>query len=64
MIKWSLLGAGFMIAAWLIHPNHIGIKDARGAPNVSAVCEDATLSYSTSRSGTCSGHGGVKEWIE
>jgi hypothetical protein len=28
----------------------------------SAICRDNTYSYSTSRSGTCSGHGGVSEW--
>ena len=28
----------------------------------SAICRDDTYSYSTSRSGTCSGHGGVSEW--
>lgn len=28
----------------------------------SAICRDDTYSYSKSRSGTCSGHGGVSEW--
>ena len=28
----------------------------------SAICRDGSYSYSTSRSGTCSGHGGVSEW--
>jgi len=28
-----------------------------------AQCKDGFYSYSTSRSGTCSGHGGVKEWL-
>lgn len=28
-----------------------------------AMCEDGYYSYSHKRSGTCSGHGGVKEWL-
>lgn len=28
-----------------------------------AMCEDGSYSYSTHRSGTCSGHGGVSEWL-
>jgi hypothetical protein len=30
---------------------------------VTAICEDGTYSYSQHRSGTCSHHGGVKQWI-
>ncbi|NOZ00236.1 MAG: DUF3761 domain-containing protein [Chloroflexi bacterium] len=30
---------------------------------VTAICRDGTYSYSTHRQGTCSHHGGVKEWI-
>jgi hypothetical protein len=32
------------------------------AEGVSAICNDGTLSYSRNRSGTCSHHGGVREW--
>ena len=32
------------------------------AEGVSAICHDGTLSYSRTRSGTCSHHGGVREW--
>jgi hypothetical protein len=28
-----------------------------------ALCRDGTYSYSASRRGTCSRHGGVKEWL-
>ncbi|EOD67853.1 DUF3761 domain-containing protein [Amycolatopsis vancoresmycina] len=28
-----------------------------------AVCKDGTYSYSQHRSGTCSGHGGVRSWL-
>jgi micrococcal nuclease len=31
-------------------------------PKPSAICKDGTLSYSTSRRGTCSWHGGVATW--
>lgn len=31
--------------------------------SATAVCNDGSLSYSTSAKGTCSQHGGVKEWI-
>lgn len=34
--------------------------DSSGA---SAQCEDGSYSYSTHRSGTCSGHGGVDQWL-
>lgn len=32
-------------------------------PQPTAVCRDGTYSYSKSRSGTCSGHGGVARWM-
>jgi uncharacterized protein DUF3761 len=34
--------------------------DSSGA---TAVCKDGTDSHSKHRSGTCSGHGGVREWL-
>ena len=30
--------------------------------SVTAICEDGTNSHSQTRSGTCSGHGGVAQW--
>ena len=40
-----------------------GAKTApRGA--ATARCKDGSLSYSQHRSGTCSGHGGVGEWLK
>jgi len=30
----------------------------------SAICEDGIYSFSASRSGTCSNHGGVKKWMK
>lgn len=35
-----------------------------GAPTgATAQCRDGNYSFSTHHSGTCSGHGGVKQWI-
>jgi hypothetical protein len=39
-------------------------KSSSGAPaGATAKCEDGTYSFSESRSGTCSSHGGVAEWL-
>jgi len=32
--------------------------------NATAICNDGTYSYSQTRSGTCSGHGGVRTWLK
>ncbi|MGA8332010.1 MAG: DUF3761 domain-containing protein [Mycobacterium sp.] len=32
-------------------------------PNATARCRDGDYSYSRHHSGTCSGHGGVSEWL-
>jgi hypothetical protein len=38
-------------------------RDAKsGSPT--ARCKDGTTSYSAHHSGTCSGHGGVQEWLD
>jgi Protein of unknown function (DUF3761) len=38
-------------------------RDAKsGTPT--AKCKDGTMSYSAHHSGTCSGHGGVDEWLD
>ncbi|WP_353647244.1 DUF3761 domain-containing protein [Mycobacterium sp. IS-1742] len=35
-----------------------------GVPSgATAVCKDGSYSFSTHRSGTCSGHGGVQSWL-
>lgn len=41
------------------HADYLADLRARG---VSAICNDGTLSYSRTRSGTCSHHNGVREW--
>ena len=38
-------------------------RDAKsGSPT--ARCKDGTMSYSAHHSGTCSGHGGVQDWLD
>ena len=37
--------------------------DVQHPPGATALCNDGTYSYSQHRSGTCSHHGGVKQWI-
>jgi hypothetical protein len=32
-------------------------------PGATALCRDGTYSFSETRSGTCSRHGGVKQWL-
>ncbi|MCV6975845.1 DUF3761 domain-containing protein [Mycobacterium bourgelatii] len=35
-----------------------------GAPSgATAICRDGDYSFSTHHSGTCSGHGGVRQWL-
>jgi hypothetical protein len=41
------------------HADYLAELRAQG---VSAICNDGTLSSSRNRSGTCSHHGGVREW--
>jgi hypothetical protein len=36
---------------------------AAASDGVTAICKDGTPSHSQHRSGTCSGHGGVREWV-
>lgn len=61
MIRWVLLGCAVAAMIWVAYPNNIGV---RAAVNVSAMCNDMSLSYSVNRSGTCSHRGGVREWVE
>ncbi|MFZ1458162.1 MAG: DUF3761 domain-containing protein, partial [Saprospiraceae bacterium] len=37
---------------------------ATSPAGASARCKDGTYSFSRNRRGTCSGHGGVAEWLE
>ena len=38
-------------------------KSGKPPAGASAQCRDGTYSFSRSRSGTCSGHGGVAQWL-
>lgn len=38
-------------------------KDGSVPPGASAKCRDGSYSFSQHRSGTCSGHGGVADWL-
>lgn len=41
-----------------------GLVGTGGTPRgATAICRDGDYSYSTHHTGTCSGHGGVKQWL-
>jgi uncharacterized protein DUF3761/SH3 domain-containing protein len=46
---------------WVPSPTHTPNDSA--PPGTSARCRDGTYSFSRSRSGTCSHHGGVAQWL-
>jgi hypothetical protein len=54
---WSVLGVAAIVGA-LWWPGFLR------SPDATARCEDGTYSYSQHRSGTCSWHGGVDEWMD
>jgi hypothetical protein len=51
--------AGFLAAGVLAAPG--AVRDA--PPGATALCNDGTYSFSQTRSGTCSHHGGVAQWL-
>lgn len=44
-------------------PGGRGLVGPTVPAGATARCRDGTYSFSQSRSGTCSGHGGVAEWL-
>nr|WP_238957820.1 DUF3761 domain-containing protein [Mycobacterium intracellulare] len=41
-----------------------GLVGSGGVPDgATAICRDGDYSFSTHHTGTCSGHGGVKQWL-
>ena len=41
-----------------------GLVGSGGSPpGATAICRDGNYSFSTHHTGTCSGHGGVKQWL-
>jgi hypothetical protein len=55
----ALAVAGFLTAGGLAAPT--ASRDA--PPGATALCKDGTYSFSQTRSGTCSHHGGVAQWL-
>jgi hypothetical protein len=55
----ALCAAGFLAAGVLAAP--ATVHDA--PPGATALCNDGTYSFSQTRSGTCSHHGGVAQWL-
>jgi len=49
------------VAAW--GASKIRHHGEREASSATALCRDGSYSYSKHRPGTCSGHAGVKKWI-
>lgn len=45
------------------HCVHRPTRANRAPPGASAKCRDGTYSFSESRRGTCSWHGGVAQWL-
>ena len=58
-ITYHLTGSWDSFEAGTLSP-----KKPEFDPNWTAVCRDGSFSYSRSRSGTCSDHGGVSYWKE
>lgn len=56
-------GRGYMNSRGEWVPSPIRTLDGRPPEGASAQCRDSTYSFSRSRSGTCSHHGGVARWL-
>jgi len=54
---------GFVGPGVATSPNFGGGIPGGPPPNATARCRDGDYSYSTHHSGTCSGHGGVSQWL-
>jgi Protein of unknown function (DUF3761) len=50
----------FVVALGLVLPS---VASADAPPGATALCNDGTYSFSATRSGTCSHHGGVGVWL-
>jgi hypothetical protein len=56
-------GRGYINSRGEWVPSPVRTPDGRPPAGASARCRDGTFSFSRSRSGTCSHHGGVAEWL-
>ena len=60
---WSLPPASLEAPGVATAPNFGGGTPGGPPPGATAMCRDGDYSYSTHHSGTCSGHGGVRPWL-
>jgi uncharacterized protein YraI len=56
-------GRGYVNSQGIWVPSPSRISDDKPPPGASAKCRDGTYSFSMSRRGTCSHHGGVQRWL-
>jgi len=56
-------GRGYVNSQGQWVPSPTRTADGQPPAGASAKCRDGTFSFSKSRSGTCSHHGGVAEWL-
>jgi hypothetical protein len=56
-------GRGYVNSRGEWVPSPVRTLDGRAPAGASAHCRDGTYSFSRSRRGTCSHHGGVAEWL-
>jgi len=62
-LKPILIAAGAALIAAAAAAIKTGFLPLDEGREPSALCQDSTYSYSNHKSGTCSGHRGVKKWI-
>jgi hypothetical protein len=56
-------GRGYVNSRGVWVPSPQRTPDNQAPPGATAHCQDGTYSFSQSRRGTCSHHGGVAEWL-
>ena len=56
-------GRGYINSQGEWVPSPMRTADGQPPPGASAHCRDGTFSFSRTRQGTCSHHGGVAEWL-
>jgi len=56
-------GRGYINSQGEWVPSPTRTADSQPPPGATAHCRDGTFSFSRSRQGTCSHHGGVAEWL-
>jgi hypothetical protein len=63
-LKPILIASGAALIAAVAGAIKTGILHRGETREPAALCQDSTYSYSDHKSGTCSGHRGVKKWID